>query len=106
MKKCEKTKSINAICKHHLTYFIDFRWYRKLCPRADSDDWSRGSILVSAQCRVGPSLLRMSWDGFPLYYHARHGWGYLVPGRTSNLVENDMERSFPLRQVENFDRIS
>lgn len=69
-------------------------WYRKLCPRMDSEAWERGSVLVSAQCRVGPSLLRMTWDGFPLYYHRRHGWGYLVPGRSTNL-ESDEHQHFP-----------
>ena len=79
-------------------YCLSFSWYRKLCPRMDSDDWTRGSVLVSAQCRVGPSLLRMSWDGYPLYYHSRHGWGYLVPGRTTNLSQDDCEH-FPTRYV-------
>jgi len=31
-------------------------------------------------------LLRMTWDGFPLHYSRKHGWGYLVPGRTDNLM--------------------
>lgn len=30
-------------------------------------------------------LLRMTWDSFPLHYSRKHGWGYLVPGRTDNL---------------------
>ena len=28
----------------------------------------------------------MTWDGFPLHYSRRHGWGYLVPGREDNLT--------------------
>jgi hypothetical protein len=62
----------------------------------DSDNWRRGAVLVSAQCRVGPSLLHMTWDGYPLHYHSRHGWGYLVPGRTANLSQDECE-DFPKR---------
>ena len=34
-------------------------------------------------------LLRMTWDGFPLHYNRKHGWGYLVPGRTDNLATSN-----------------
>lgn len=36
--------------------------------------------------RVTPKLMAMTWDGFPLHYSERHGWGYLVPGRQDNLA--------------------
>lgn len=45
---------------------------------------------ISPQCQVAPTLLRMTWDGFPLLYNRKHGWGYLVPGRTDNLTSSPM----------------
>lgn len=29
--------------------------------------------------RCVPKLMRMTWDGYPLHYDEKHGWGYLVP---------------------------
>ncbi|XP_070541785.1 DNA polymerase subunit gamma-1-like [Ptychodera flava] len=61
-------------------------WYRELCPKSrDNPEWRPGPSLISSQIRVTPKLLRLTWDGYPLHYDAKHGWGYLVPGRTSNL---------------------
>ena len=34
----------------------------------------------------------MTWDGFPLYYSQKHGWGYLVPGRKDNLTPYEHEQ--------------
>ncbi|KAM9183787.1 DNA polymerase subunit gamma-1 isoform 3-T3 [Dugong dugon] len=60
-------------------------WYRKLCPRLDDLEWTPGPSLISLQMRVTPKLMALTWDGFPLHYSERHGWGYLVPGRRDNL---------------------
>lgn len=46
---------------------------------------------MSPQCQIAPSLLCMTWDSFPLHYSRKHGWGYLVPGRTDNLKQPDTE---------------
>nr|XP_045002261.1 DNA polymerase subunit gamma-1 isoform X1 [Jaculus jaculus] len=62
-------------------------WYRKLCPRLDDPAWTPGPSLLSLQMRVTPKLMALTWDGFPLHYSERHGWGYLVPGRRDNLTE-------------------
>uniref|UniRef100_A0A452TLM4 DNA polymerase subunit gamma-1 n=1 Tax=Ursus maritimus TaxID=29073 RepID=A0A452TLM4_URSMA len=62
-------------------------WYRKLCPRLDDPAWTPGPSLLSLQMRVTPKLMAMTWDGFPLHYSERHGWGYLVPGRRDNLAQ-------------------
>ncbi|ELW62800.1 DNA polymerase subunit gamma-1 [Tupaia chinensis] len=62
-------------------------WYRKLCPRLDDPAWTPGPSLLSLQMRVTPKLMALTWDGFPLHYSERHGWGYLVPGRRDNLVK-------------------
>ncbi|XP_025856865.1 DNA polymerase subunit gamma-1 isoform X2 [Vulpes vulpes] len=66
-------------------------WYRKLCPRLDDPAWTPGPSLLSLQMRVTPKLMAMTWDGFPLHYSERHGWGYLVPGRRDNLAQAPAE---------------
>lgn len=66
-----------------------FRWYRSLCiGPSDKEEWKEGPVNISPQCQIAPMLLRMTWDGFPLYHTRKHGWGYLVPGRTDNLTSN------------------
>ncbi|XP_061138423.1 DNA polymerase subunit gamma-1 isoform X1 [Syngnathus typhle] len=60
-------------------------WYRKLCEKMSADSWSPGANLISLQMRVTPKLMGLTWDGFPLHYTEKHGWGYLVPGRRDNL---------------------
>lgn len=65
-------------------------WYRKLCEKMSKEDsWSPGTGLISLQTRVTPKLMGLTWDGFPLHYTEKHGWGYLVPGRRDNLVSQD-----------------
>ncbi|XP_069840767.1 DNA polymerase subunit gamma-1 [Dendropsophus ebraccatus] len=66
-------------------------WYRKLCPRLDDPDWVPGPSLISLQMRLTPKLMRLTWDGFPLHFSEKHGWGYLVPGRKDNLLTNEVE---------------
>ncbi|XP_019495635.1 PREDICTED: DNA polymerase subunit gamma-1 [Hipposideros armiger] len=61
-------------------------WYRKLCPRLEDPAWTPGPSLLSLQMRVTPKLMALTWDGFPLHFSERHGWGYLVPGRRDNLA--------------------
>ncbi|XP_034542607.1 DNA polymerase subunit gamma-1 [Notolabrus celidotus] len=65
-------------------------WYRKLCEKMSEDDsWSPGAGLISLQMRLTPKLMGLMWDGFPLHYTEKHGWGYLVPGRRNNLVTEE-----------------
>ncbi|XP_011605608.2 DNA polymerase subunit gamma-1 isoform X1 [Takifugu rubripes] len=64
-------------------------WYRKLCEKTSVDSWSPGASLISLQMRVTPKLMGLTWDGFPLHYTEKHGWGYLVPGRRDNLVPQE-----------------
>lgn len=52
--------------------------------------------LISANSQVTPSLLRLQWDGRPLYHMKNSGWGYLVPvgddtEKFNKLVENSLE---------------
>ena len=68
---------------------------------SDKEEWKEGPVNISAQCQVAPSLLRMTWDGFPLHYTRKHGWGYLVPGRTDNLTDNQI--SLPQNEEDQVD---
>ena len=81
-----ENSTLLANCKaDHRLFFI--RWYRSLCiGPSDKEEWKEGPVHISPQCQVAPMLLRMTWDGFPLHYNRKHGWGYLVPGRTDNLT--------------------
>ncbi|XP_072241664.1 DNA polymerase subunit gamma-1 [Leuresthes tenuis] len=78
-------------------------WYRKLCEKMSEDDsWSPGTSLISLQMRLTPKLMGLTWDGFPLHYTEKHGWGYLVPGRRDNLdsLEENMGPVCPHRVIE------
>ncbi|MEQ2179186.1 hypothetical protein GOODEAATRI_022022 [Goodea atripinnis] len=79
-----------------------FRWYRKLCEKISEDNWSPGASLISLQMRLTPKLMGLTWDGFPLHYTEKHGWGYLVPGRRDNLnsQEENQEYLCPHRAIE------
>ncbi|KAM9807790.1 LOW QUALITY PROTEIN: DNA polymerase subunit gamma-1 [Neosynchiropus ocellatus] len=71
-------------------------WYRKLCEKmSDEESWSPGASLISLQMRVTPKLMGLTWDGFPLHYMEKHGWGYLVPGRRDN-VNHEEESPGPV----------
>ena len=50
--------------------------------RRSAKQWCPGPVLVSAQMRVAPYLLRMKWKGFPLHHHGHLGWGYIVSPET------------------------
>uniref|UniRef100_A0ACB8E6C4 Uncharacterized protein n=2 Tax=Sphaerodactylus townsendi TaxID=933632 RepID=A0ACB8E6C4_9SAUR len=70
-------------------------WYRKLCPRLDDPSWVPGPSLISLQMRVTPKLMRLTWDGFPLHYAEKYGWGYLVPGRKERPAEDNLATQTP-----------
>ncbi|KAK4175028.1 PolG mitochondrial DNA polymerase [Triangularia setosa] len=48
-------------------------WYRNLFPKAD------GPINLTVRTRIAPLLLRLSWDGYPLFWSDKHGWTFRVP---------------------------
>lgn len=57
-------------------------WYRDFCVKvsdAEDTDWEPGPTLISTQMRSVPKLLRLKWDGYPVHFDSKHGWGYLVP---------------------------
>ncbi|XP_066523637.1 DNA polymerase subunit gamma-1 isoform X2 [Hoplias malabaricus] len=84
-------------------------WYRKLCARMSNKEdeaWSPGASLISLQMRITPKLMGLTWDGFPLHYTEKHGWGYLVPGRRDNLeaAEDTEGPVCPYRSIESIYR--
>ncbi|KAK6166464.1 hypothetical protein SNE40_023149 [Patella caerulea] len=73
------------------------KWYRELCKRPSAEDWQPGPSQISTQMRVVPKLLRLTWEGFPLHYDEKHGWGYLIPGREDSEIEAELDRQDPDR---------
>ncbi|KAG8201058.1 hypothetical protein JTE90_002733 [Oedothorax gibbosus] len=73
-------------------------WYRELCDKSNMDsrpNWEPGPYLISSQMRCVPKLMRMTWDGYPLHYDDKHGWGYLVPDEIT--TDNSDSNGFPLK---------
>ncbi len=48
-------------------------WYKGLFPKTD------GPINLSVRTRIAPLLLRLSWDGHPLFWSDKYGWTFRVP---------------------------
>ncbi|XP_022091269.1 DNA polymerase subunit gamma-1-like [Acanthaster planci] len=84
----ETAKRIPKIKQHMVGYPM---WYRELCPRKVDNDWAPGPCLISSQVRIAPKLLRLTWEGYPLHYDSRHGWGYLVPERKEEERKEELE---------------
>ncbi|KAK5664010.1 hypothetical protein OQA88_224 [Cercophora sp. LCS_1] len=49
------------------------KWYKDLFPKANSP------INLSVRTRIAPLLLRLSWDGHPLFWSDEYGWTFRVP---------------------------
>jgi hypothetical protein len=47
--------------------------------KLDEKDWRPGPVLISTKTRVTPSLLRLTWNGYPVHFEEKKGWGFLVP---------------------------
>jgi len=58
--------------------------------RKDSKNYRYGPVNISASMRVAPYLLQMKWNGHPLHYHSRLGWGYIIDPTTDNVTTNEM----------------
>ena len=56
------------------------KWFRELCDKTATDE--NGQPVpgkVSLRLRVVPKLMRLTWNGWPLYHTVEHGWGWLEP---------------------------
>lgn len=49
------------------------KWYKDLFPKTNSP------INLSVRTRIAPLLLRLSWDGHPLFWSEKYGWTFRVP---------------------------
>ncbi|QPC78862.1 hypothetical protein HYE68_009614 [Fusarium pseudograminearum] len=49
------------------------KWYKDLFQSSDSP------INITVRTRVAPLLLKMSWDGYPLFWSDQYGWTFRVP---------------------------
>ena len=76
-------------------------WYKGLFPK------TTGPINVSVRTRIAPLLLRLSWEGYPLFWSNKYGWTFRVPrGEADKFIERqlapcdfaDEESDAPLKQ--------
>lgn len=74
-------------------------WYRALCD--NGKDGIIGPTEITTSSQVVPKLLKLTWDGFPLFHCRELGWGYLVPGRPMDSSQGDkaLVAQFPLQQA-------
>ena len=88
------------------------RWYRDLClpfnkaSTLGDRGWQPGPCLITTQMRITPKLMRITWDGYPLHYNQKHGWGYLVPNGDPvasyiELPEDHPYAKFPIEELLN-----
>ncbi|KAK7086838.1 hypothetical protein SK128_016079 [Halocaridina rubra] len=54
-------------------------WYRKLCARTGERVGTPEPENMSTSLQVVPKVLRLTWNGFPLHYERKYGWGFLKP---------------------------
>lgn len=72
-------------------------WYRKLCEKPESEDWSPGAKNIGTGMQVAPKLLSLCWEGFPLHFIRGKGWGFLVPHKQER--ELGESGDIPLEQL-------
>lgn len=121
-KNIEDTKSIEAqvediyATKSFMRQISPFlpgfpRWYRDLCcpyNKASSllgnKDWKPGPCLITTQMRITPKLMQLTWQGYPLHFNQKYGWGYLVPNddllaQYIKLPDDHPYRNFPIEEL-------
>lgn len=64
-------------------------------------DGLEGPAEVSTSSQVVPKLLKLTWDGYPLFHSRELGWGYLVPGRPLKFGHHNGNENFnfPLEEA-------
>lgn len=83
----------------HLNWNLPSKRARKA---KDKPQWYRGllkknQLHITPQTQVAPYLLRMKWEGYPLFHHKDRKWGYLVP-----INEDHVSKFDPIYLDENF----
>lgn len=87
------------------------KWYRDLCcpynkasTLLKDKDWQPGPCLISTQMRITPKLMKLTWNGYPLHFNLKYGWGYLVPNddliaHCIKLPEDHPYANFPISEL-------
>jgi DNA polymerase gamma 1 len=81
------------------------QWYKDLFPRAGAP------MALTVRTRIAPLLLRLSWDGRPLFWSDKYGWTYRVPlaqvekYRASGATECDMMEEENQKLRDDYDHI-
>ena len=83
--------------------FFTIRWYVELCPTQPRRIPEKADFpmptKITALRRITAKLLRLTWEGYPVYYDETHGWGYLVPGREED-SESELEQELKRQETE------
>lgn len=72
-------------------------WYRKLCEKPYSENWTPGANSIGTAMQVTPKLLALCWEGYPLKFLKDHGWGFLIPNKSKR--ENGETGDIPLEEL-------
>ncbi|EDW13493.1 DNA polymerase subunit gamma-1, mitochondrial [Drosophila mojavensis] len=80
------------------------QWYRKLCRKPPPDytedvneePWTPGACDISTGMQLAAKLLSLCWESYPLHYLREHGWGFLVPFRSS---QSNRSTNIPIEQL-------
>ncbi|KAG0026140.1 DNA-directed DNA polymerase gamma mip1 [Podila clonocystis] len=72
------------------------QWYRDLWDGTDQ------RVKISTRQRVSPLLLRLQWNGYPLFYSSLHGWTFRVPMSDSTFTTKAHPLEFPMANEAGF----
>jgi DNA polymerase gamma 1 len=74
------------------------KWYWDLArPRKD---FTPGTVDLTPRTRIAPLLLRLSWQGWPLFHSREHGWTYCVsPGTAFKTRQAPLDFHHPTDEV-------
>ena len=59
------------------------QWYKDLFAKSDSTE-----ITLTVRTRIAPLLLKLSWDGYPMFWSDKYGWTFRVPISEISRYEN------------------
>ncbi|OJA17615.1 hypothetical protein AZE42_01199 [Rhizopogon vesiculosus] len=71
------------------------KWYWDLAK--PKKDMPPGTLDITVRNRIAPILLRLAWQGWPLFHSREHGWTFRVPG--------DVQFSTRLTQLDFYDPV-
>lgn len=71
-------------------------WYKDLFATSTSP------INLTVRTRVAPILLRLAWDGYPLFWSDKYGWTYRVPTMDIQKLHDQGLQECDMSEEENF----